>query len=127
MDHLRRGTLSLAGVKTIVIDEADEMLRMGFIDDVEWWMRANPLVSVEVDEVVSPEQWMSVIVRPLRGAPRYARMPERARIRPHTAETARRVVGARLRENNTPRHTAPGRTGLLPHSRSSDYRPPRHS
>ena len=40
MDHLRRGTLSLAGLKTIVIDEADEMLRMGFIDDVEWsWAR----------------------------------------------------------------------------------------
>ena len=36
MDHLRRKTLSLDGVTTLVLDEADEMLKMGFIDDVEW-------------------------------------------------------------------------------------------
>ncbi|HYG65204.1 MAG TPA: DEAD/DEAH box helicase [Thermoanaerobaculia bacterium] len=36
MDHLRRGTLDLGTVRTVVLDEADEMLRMGFIDDVEW-------------------------------------------------------------------------------------------
>src|SRR5690554_5906198 len=35
MDHMRRGTLDLSGLKTIVLDEADEMLRMGFIDDVQ--------------------------------------------------------------------------------------------
>src|SRR5512135_152015 len=42
MDHLRRGTLSLAAVKTVVIDEADEMLRMGFIEDVEWILGQTP-------------------------------------------------------------------------------------
>jgi ATP-dependent RNA helicase DeaD len=42
MDHLRRGTLSLAGLKTIVLDEADEMLRMGFIEDVEWILGQIP-------------------------------------------------------------------------------------
>lgn len=36
MDHLRRGTLSLDSIKTVVLDEADEMLKMGFADDVEW-------------------------------------------------------------------------------------------
>lgn len=35
MDHIRRGSLNLKGLKTLVLDEADEMLRMGFIDDVE--------------------------------------------------------------------------------------------
>ena len=35
LDHLRRGTLDISEVKTLVLDEADEMLRMGFIDDVE--------------------------------------------------------------------------------------------
>lgn len=35
MDHLERGTLSLETINTVVIDEADEMLKMGFIDDVE--------------------------------------------------------------------------------------------
>jgi ATP-dependent RNA helicase DeaD len=42
MDHLRRGTLSLTGLKTVVLDEADEMLRMGFIDDVEWILARIP-------------------------------------------------------------------------------------
>ncbi len=36
MDHLRRGTLPVDQIKTVVIDEADEMLKMGFVDDVEW-------------------------------------------------------------------------------------------
>ena len=36
MDHLRRNTLSLNSLRTIVLDEADEMLKMGFIDDVRW-------------------------------------------------------------------------------------------
>jgi len=35
LDHIERGTLDLSGVEMLVIDEADEMLRMGFIDDVE--------------------------------------------------------------------------------------------
>ena len=42
MDHIRRGTLKLDGLKTLVLDEADEMLRMGFIDDVEWVMEHIP-------------------------------------------------------------------------------------
>lgn len=36
MDHLRRGTLKFDHLKIVVLDEADEMLRMGFIDDVDW-------------------------------------------------------------------------------------------
>ena len=42
LDHLHRGTLSLAELKAIVLDEADEMLRMGFIDDVETVMAELP-------------------------------------------------------------------------------------
>jgi len=42
MDHLRRKTLQLDGLKTLVLDEADEMLRMGFIDDVEWILEQVP-------------------------------------------------------------------------------------
>jgi ATP-dependent RNA helicase DeaD len=42
MDHLKRGTLQLAAVKHLVLDEADEMLRMGFIDDVEWILEQAP-------------------------------------------------------------------------------------
>jgi ATP-dependent RNA helicase DeaD len=43
MDHMRRGTLNLSQLKTLVLDEADEMLRMGFIDDVEWILEQTPV------------------------------------------------------------------------------------
>ncbi|MBL4865251.1 MAG: DEAD/DEAH box helicase [Pseudomonadales bacterium] len=42
MDHMRKGTLVLGEVKALVLDEADEMLRMGFIDDVEWILEQTP-------------------------------------------------------------------------------------
>ena len=42
MDHMRKGTLKLDSLKTLVLDEADEMLRMGFIDDVEWILEQTP-------------------------------------------------------------------------------------
>ncbi len=42
MDHMRQGTLDLSGLRTLVLDEADEMLRMGFIDDVEWVLDQLP-------------------------------------------------------------------------------------
>ncbi|KRG58911.1 DEAD/DEAH box helicase [Stenotrophomonas sp. W1S232] len=42
IDHLNRGTLDLSELKTLVLDEADEMLRMGFIDDVEAVLKKLP-------------------------------------------------------------------------------------
>jgi ATP-dependent RNA helicase DeaD len=42
MDHMRKGTLKLATLQALVLDEADEMLRMGFIDDVEWILDRTP-------------------------------------------------------------------------------------
>jgi ATP-dependent RNA helicase DeaD len=42
MDHLRRETLTLEAVTTVVIDEADEMLHMGFIEDIEWILDLVP-------------------------------------------------------------------------------------
>ena len=42
MDHMRKGTLKLGGLQVLVLDEADEMLRMGFIDDVEWILEQTP-------------------------------------------------------------------------------------
>jgi len=42
MDHMRRGNIKLEKLKTLVLDEADEMLRMGFIDDVEWVLEQTP-------------------------------------------------------------------------------------
>ncbi len=42
MDHMRRGTLILDDLACLVLDEADEMLRMGFIDDVTWILEQTP-------------------------------------------------------------------------------------
>ena len=42
IDHINRGTLKIDTVKTAVLDEADEMLNMGFIDDVETILRRTP-------------------------------------------------------------------------------------
>ena len=42
MDHMRKETLRLDNLTTLVLDEADEMLRMGFIDDVEWILEQTP-------------------------------------------------------------------------------------
>ena len=42
VDHIKRGTLKLDGLTSLVLDEADEMLRMGFVDDVEWVLSKTP-------------------------------------------------------------------------------------
>jgi ATP-dependent RNA helicase DeaD len=42
MDHMRRGTLDLSAVRVLVLDEADEMLDMGFVEDIEWILEEIP-------------------------------------------------------------------------------------
>jgi len=42
MDHMRKGTLKLDGLQALVLDEADEMLRMGFVDEVDWILEQTP-------------------------------------------------------------------------------------
>ena len=42
IDHLSRGSLQLGGLRMLVLDEADEMLRMGFAEDVETIMTSTP-------------------------------------------------------------------------------------
>lgn len=42
MDHIRRGTLDLSTVATVVLDEADEMLAMGFVEDIEFILDQVP-------------------------------------------------------------------------------------
>ena len=58
IDHLKRGTLDLASVKVVVLDEADRMLDMGFIDDIEYILSNVPtnrqisLFSATIDQSV---------------------------------------------------------------------------
>ena len=42
IDHINRGTLDLVGVETVVLDEADEMLNMGYRDDMEFILKKTP-------------------------------------------------------------------------------------
>ena len=42
MDHIERRSLDLGGLSTLVLDEADEMLQMGFVDDIEWILDHTP-------------------------------------------------------------------------------------
>ncbi|WP_282166464.1 DEAD/DEAH box helicase [Shewanella japonica] len=57
MDHMRRGTLKLDALKALVLDEADEMLKMGFIDDIEWVLEHKPAESqLALFSATMPEQ-----------------------------------------------------------------------
>ena len=85
MDHMRRGTLDLSALKCLVLDEADEMLRMGFIEDVEWILEKTP-----------PERQVALFSATLPGvirkiAQKHLREPEEItiKVKTTTAETIR--------------------------------------
>jgi len=79
MDHMRRGTLKLNGLTTLVLDEADEMLRMGFIDDVEWVLEQLP----EERQIALFSATMPQQIR--RIATKYLNDPEQVTIKDKTA------------------------------------------
>ena len=79
MDHIKRRTLKLDGLKALVLDEADEMLRMGFIDDVEWVMGHIP----EQRQIALFSATMPDAIR--RVAERFLHKPKVIRIKNKTA------------------------------------------
>jgi ATP-dependent RNA helicase DeaD len=81
-DHLRRGTLKLDALKAVVLDEADEMLRMGFIDDVEAILQHTP----EEKQVALFSATMPEAIR--RVANTYLNEPVEIRIKAKTATVA---------------------------------------
>ncbi len=85
MDHLRRGTLNLRTLQCLVLDEADEMLRMGFIDDVQWIMDQTP----DERQVTLFSATMPPAIRKI--AKRYLKNPVEVTIKAKTAtvETTR--------------------------------------
>lgn len=85
MDHMRKGTLKLDKIKHFVLDEADEMLRMGFIDDVEWILSHAPTDrQIALFSATMPREIAKV-------ANTYLNNPEHVKIevRTTTAETIR--------------------------------------
>ena len=82
MDHLRRGSLRLEGVRMVVLDEADEMLRMGFLEDVEWILGQVPTAAAGRQTAL----FSATMPPPVR------RIAERYLADPATLETGRRAV-----------------------------------
>ena len=83
MDHMRQGTLDLTGLRALVLDEADEMLRMGFIDDVEWVLSQLP----EQRQVVLFSATMPNEIR--RISQQYLSSPAEITIRTKAADASR--------------------------------------
>ncbi|NJN38373.1 MAG: DEAD/DEAH box helicase [Acaryochloridaceae cyanobacterium CSU_3_4] len=79
IDHLNRGTLNLESLTSVVLDEADEMLRMGFIEDVEKILDQTP----KQRQVVLFSATMPDRVR--RVAQRYLQDPVEIKIKSKTA------------------------------------------
>ncbi len=82
IDHLDKGTLDLSHLTTLVLDEADEMLRMGFIDDVERVLSLMP----EACQVALFSATMPPAIR--RIAQRYLKDPAEVTIRSRTTTAA---------------------------------------
>src|SRR4051812_8403204 len=74
MDHMRRGTLKLEGLKMVVLDEVDVMLNMGFRDDIEIILQAVPAERQTVF-------FSATIPRPIQQLiEKYSRNPQQVRI-----------------------------------------------
>ena len=82
MDHLRRESLMLDRLRCVVLDEADEMLRMGFIEDVDWILEHTPPGrQVALFSATMPEPIRQV-------AHRHLRDPQEVKIQTRTATVA---------------------------------------
>ena len=88
LDHLARGSLDLSGVRTVVLDEADEMLDMGFVDDIEAILDATPADrQTALFSATFPPRILALMNK-------YLRDPVRLQIKPPKHETplVRQVV-----------------------------------
>jgi ATP-dependent RNA helicase DeaD len=87
LDHIGRGSLALEGIRTVILDEADEMLDMGFADDIEAILQSTP----EDRQTVLFSATMPPRINSI--ARRYQRDPERIMIgRPDAVPGAKALV-----------------------------------
>jgi len=75
LDHLRRGSLSLAGLRTVVLDEADEMFERGFAEDIEAILEETPADRQTVLFSATMPPRMDAMIR------RHLQTPERIEIK----------------------------------------------
>ncbi|MCG8642380.1 MAG: DEAD/DEAH box helicase, partial [Desulfobacterales bacterium] len=82
MDHMRRKTLCLDDLTGLVLDEADEMLQMGFIDDVEWILSKIP----QSAQIALFSATMPAPIQKIAG--KYLKNPEKVIIRHDSDDTS---------------------------------------
>lgn len=95
LDHLERGTLKLNSIKGLVLDEADEMLRMGFIDDVETIMSKIPSEHQTALFSATMPDAIRRITRRFMNNPEEVSIKASNSTRPDISQSFWRVVGVR--------------------------------
>jgi ATP-dependent RNA helicase DeaD len=92
MDHMRRETLNLSSISTVVLDEADEMLDMGFVEDIEWILERIPGEhQTALFSATIPERVAQLARRYLRDPARVMIEPEQVTV-PQTEQTYYEVL-----------------------------------
>ncbi|WJV63161.1 DEAD/DEAH family ATP-dependent RNA helicase [Pectobacteriaceae bacterium CE70] len=98
LDHLKRGTLSLSNLSGLVLDEADEMLRMGFIEDVENIMAQIPAEHQTALFSATMPEAIRRITRRFMKDPQEVRIQSSVTTRPDISQSYWTVHGARKNE-----------------------------
>ena len=98
LDHLKRGTLNLSNLKGLVLDEADEMLRMGFIEDVETIMAEIPAEHQTALFSATMPEAIRRITRRFMKEPQEVRIQSSVTTRPDISQSYWSVYGMRKNE-----------------------------
>lgn len=98
LDHLKRGTLNLSSLKGLVLDEADEMLRMGFIEDVETIMAEIPAEHQTALFSATMPEAIRRITRRFMKEPQEVRIQSSVTTRPDISQSYWTVHGMRKNE-----------------------------
>ncbi len=93
LDHLKRGTLNLSNLSGLVLDEADEMLRMGFIEDVETIMAQIPAEHQTALFSATMPEAIRRITRRFMKEPQEVRIQSSVTTRPDISQSYWRVGG----------------------------------
>lgn len=98
LDHLKRGTLNLSNLSGLVLDEADEMLRMGFIEDVETIMAQIPAQHQTALFSATMPEAIRRITRRFMKEPQEVRIQSSITTRPDISQSYWTVFGMRKNE-----------------------------
>ncbi|WP_074012498.1 DEAD/DEAH family ATP-dependent RNA helicase [Candidatus Sodalis sp. SoCistrobi] len=98
LDHLKRGTLDLSNLSGLVLDEADEMLRMGFIEDVENILAQVPAEHQTALFSATMPEAIRRITRRFMNEPQEVRIQSSVTTRPDISQSYWTVQGMRKNE-----------------------------